>query len=379
MRTRRLMLAVLVVGLGCSFIPELSWSQNLLANGGFEEVNICTEFRAPCSPAGWFIVTAGSMSLPAKSGVRTMPFIYDNVVMPIGNRSFPYTRVLCPLVPGKEYNLSFWLNADGFDFTQLDVVLSRTDPTRTASVLGKITPSLVLTKDDIAGRDAHGWILLQKKFTVEEEKDFFLMGNVLAPGEYPRSEEKKAKKQKGFIIFFLDEIRLFSTDSLANSCPLYAENRAVLYEEHRRHSRGIFLDTLKTGAVPGLFVAAADSPAAVEALRRDTMVLPGFLFAFDSAGLDRAYISQLDSIAAMVDARRPVQILISGYTDNAGSDEYNRALSLRRAEAVKNYLSVKLPALKMQASGYGSRRPLASNATPEGRAGNRRVEIVLLY
>jgi len=71
-------------------------------------------------------------------------------------------------------------------------------------------------------------------------------------------------------------------------------------------------------------------------------------------------------------------IFIQAYTDSMGSATVNDALSLRRAEAVRDYLAtLGVAAESMRAEGQGSKRPLASNLTPDGRAQNRRIEIVI--
>jgi outer membrane protein OmpA-like peptidoglycan-associated protein len=73
-------------------------------------------------------------------------------------------------------------------------------------------------------------------------------------------------------------------------------------------------------------------------------------------------------------------VLIEGHTDSTGSQVRNQLLSQNRAEAVRQYLIANrsVPVKKIKAQGYGSSRPLASNETPEGRAVNRRIDIVLM-
>jgi OmpA-OmpF porin, OOP family len=66
-----------------------------------------------------------------------------------------------------------------------------------------------------------------------------------------------------------------------------------------------------------------------------------------------------------------------GYTDSIGSDAYNEKLSQRRAEAVKQYLVQKgVDPSRIAVRGLGKTNPVATNATAEGRAENRRVEII---
>jgi outer membrane protein OmpA-like peptidoglycan-associated protein len=72
-------------------------------------------------------------------------------------------------------------------------------------------------------------------------------------------------------------------------------------------------------------------------------------------------------------------IEISGHTDNTGTDEINNKLSQARADAVKNYLLVAgINSSRIQAKGYGSFKPKATNETEEGRQANRRVEFAIL-
>ncbi|MBW1694067.1 MAG: OmpA family protein [Deltaproteobacteria bacterium] len=72
-------------------------------------------------------------------------------------------------------------------------------------------------------------------------------------------------------------------------------------------------------------------------------------------------------------------VVIEGHTDSTGSDEVNEHLSQQRAEAVRQYFVANrtLPDENIIAVGYGSKRPLASNASPEGRAINRRIDVII--
>jgi OOP family OmpA-OmpF porin len=66
---------------------------------------------------------------------------------------------------------------------------------------------------------------------------------------------------------------------------------------------------------------------------------------------------------------------ISGHTDSVGSDEANQALSLRRAQAVKNWLVQRgVRSDRMMTVGKGEKEPIADNGTAEGRTENRRIE-----
>ena len=72
-------------------------------------------------------------------------------------------------------------------------------------------------------------------------------------------------------------------------------------------------------------------------------------------------------------------VIIEGHTDSTGSAQTNLELSQQRAEAVKAYLVANktLPASRIRAAGYGPDRPLAPNTTAEGRAINRRIDVLI--
>ena len=89
--------------------------------------------------------------------------------------------------------------------------------------------------------------------------------------------------------------------------------------------------------------------------------------------------SRLNQVAeALMSTSKNRKLTVEGHTDSQGSAAYNMELSQRRAEAVRSYLiSRGYPAELIEARGIGKDRPIADNATPEGRANNRRVEIIV--
>ncbi|MDW8337217.1 MAG: OmpA family protein [Tepidimonas sp.] len=86
--------------------------------------------------------------------------------------------------------------------------------------------------------------------------------------------------------------------------------------------------------------------------------------------------SVLDTFADGLKRNPAARVTIIGHTDNTGSDAINNPLSINRAAAVRDYLVSRGVGIERIAiDGRGAREPIASNATPEGRAKNRRVEI----
>ncbi|WP_159990979.1 outer membrane protein OmpA [Pelistega ratti] len=102
-------------------------------------------------------------------------------------------------------------------------------------------------------------------------------------------------------------------------------------------------------------------------------------FDFDRATLKPEGRNILDQVAAQVQQLNLESLIAVGHTDSVGADAYNQRLSERRAASVKQYLVSKgIPAEQIIASGRGESQPVASNATREGRAKNRRVEIEIV-
>lgn len=106
--------------------------------------------------------------------------------------------------------------------------------------------------------------------------------------------------------------------------------------------------------------------------------LVGCLFAFGSATLTPAARATLDKLTSQQGDPHFTRVAVTGHTDAIGSDTSNLQLSQQRADAVAGYLRERgLRADTFVVTGRGKADPVASNATAEGRAGNRRVEIVL--
>lgn len=135
--------------------------------------------------------------------------------------------------------------------------------------------------------------------------------------------------------------------------------------------------------------AEARTAAALESLRRVAAVqdeergivitLSGsVLFASNQSELLPIALQRLDQVAATLRDYPDQDMVIEGHTDSRGSASSNADLSLRRAQAVLAYLVTRgVPTARIRAQGIGPDRPVANNGSAEGRANNRRVEIIL--
>ncbi len=106
--------------------------------------------------------------------------------------------------------------------------------------------------------------------------------------------------------------------------------------------------------------------------------LDGAHFDFNKATLKPEGMAKLDQAAAVMAENADLTVGVEGHTDSVGSDAYNQKLSERRAQAAVDYLVSKgVDASRLQPTGYGESKPVASNDTAEGRAQNRRVDLVV--
>lgn len=107
--------------------------------------------------------------------------------------------------------------------------------------------------------------------------------------------------------------------------------------------------------------------------------MPGNVtFATNSSNISADFYQVLNSVALVLNEFDQTYIDVIGHTDSTGADDYNQQLSEARASSVSRYLeSQQVLAARIMTRGMGESSPIASNDTPEGRALNRRVEIIL--
>jgi outer membrane protein OmpA-like peptidoglycan-associated protein len=129
--------------------------------------------------------------------------------------------------------------------------------------------------------------------------------------------------------------------------------------------------------VQALFTPAE---ATVYQQRKDVLISAhGFHFPTGSSEIGTDNFTLMNKIIQAVNTFPNSTLEISGHTDATGSAAVNKKLSLGRAESVAKFLVEvgNIKASRIMVDGYGSEKPVASNATPEGRAANRRVEILI--
>jgi OOP family OmpA-OmpF porin len=186
----------------------------------------------------------------------------------------------------------------------------------------------------------------------------------LAPAETRRANEAMEAAEQSF----QDTGASMTTRELANEATHQAEEAQIA--------------CARKGA-PEVAAAPQEVKVVEEKLKEVLKAVPGtMMFEFDKSELRPAAKQRLDQLAAALNEAKKLgeapTLVIEGHADAIGTVEYNKALSARRANAVRQYLSSKgYDQNLIQVSAMGKKHPWASNADPEGRADNRRVEIKL--
>lgn len=161
-------------------------------------------------------------------------------------------------------------------------------------------------------------------------------------------------------------------------------NDTVGYFSSNRNSAGAHDDVFsyrievpKPVIVPE--VVPVDIPPPPPPVVEKKLIIENINFAFDAFEITEEQKPYLNEVAAKLKVRKDVYMVVSGHTDNLGTTVYNKNLSKKRADEVKNYLVAQgVDASRILVEFYGFDKPLESNQTIEGRAKNRRVEFKFL-
>ena len=154
---------------------------------------------------------------------------------------------------------------------------------------------------------------------------------------------------------------------------------ATLTDHRETFERAIILlDVVETVGMENKMVTVDAAAMAKEVAATGHVALYGIYFDTNKTDLKPESVPALDEIAKFLKQDPKVVVYVVGHTDNVGGFDSNMGLSQRRAEAVVHELMTKygIPATRLKAVGSGPIAPVAPNETEEGRAKNRRVELV---
>ncbi len=248
--------------------------------------------------------------------------------------------------------------------------------------------ALVLAEAWVAAAQdaAQADVLLEQSRQLDRERDQIMVDASRRDAELARREADRLRMQSlareeesARLAQQQDQDRLAAETSAADAQAANAQaTQAMKLAEAR--ARETELARKEAELVAAVAADSASDEAAVPPSRRvgtrTIYSLPGSAFGSGSATLGANAQSSLRRLATMVAGKRSLRI--EAHTDSQGADAANLALSQKRADAVRRALQAAgVPAAKMVAAGKGEADPVTDNTSAEGRARNRRVEIIV--
>jgi len=381
-------------------------AQNFIGNPNFEEINECEEYGSRCASEAWFRIPPHDLTITDKvkriahTGKVSEIIVLENTRHPLSRRVFLYTKLLCPLIKGNKYQLSFYLNPLKKEDYKVEALFSKEELIAGVKNPLAFKASLLFTIEEEIGKpDEDGWKKVQTSFIATGEETFLTLGY------FSKKEIKATRKElsnhKGDIIVLIDDISLLPMDKTEQLCENAEAQKIDLYEQNHRHTNKISVDSIYNHIEEKVWTnnffekPEADSILEKEEIvdtsipiiedkewnEKDTLVfeIPHVAFDFDRTKIKDEFQSKLDSFALQIQYLNPEKIEFIGHTDSMGSLDYNQQLSQRRAQAVQFYLNKfdYFKNLDFEIIGKGELLPKADNKTIEGRQLNRRVEIVI--
>ncbi len=180
---------------------------------------------------------------------------------------------------------------------------------------------------------------------------------------------------------------------LANTPPLAERMRpqsldTYIGQQHLVGSGGVLRKVIELGTIPSLLLWGPPGvgKTTLALIISKQLKRPFFSLSAINSGvkdiraiIDEAIELKKQNKAKSLKDNPDTDVTIIGHTDNSGSDEYNNRLSERRAEAVKTFaINQGISASRLSTRGKGESEPIADNSNEEGKAKNRRVEIVIV-
>jgi outer membrane protein OmpA-like peptidoglycan-associated protein len=194
------------------------------------------------------------------------------------------------------------------------------------------------------------------------------------PGDY---NEIGLEKKDGDIIFYLNGQELYRNDATVaagGAITFYAYNRQKAFMRN--------IQVYQPAAPTPEEKAAEEAKAQVISEEEEEVIVEAvsnLQFDTNKSTIKASSLPNLNKMAEMMVKNTKFKVILKGHTDNQGNDELNMKLSQDRVNTVKEYLVSKgIDAGRITALGYGDKRPIATNETPEGRQKNRRVEFEIV-
>jgi outer membrane protein OmpA-like peptidoglycan-associated protein len=223
--------------------------------------------------------------------------------------------------------------------------------------------------------------MIAKKRTLEAERARRETGKAMSEAEHARretgkalSETEHARRETGKALSEAEQAR--------GAAAADAERAAIANRQAEQAKSATEVEAAKAAkakAETDQLMKELSELKAQQTERGIVLTIGDVLFATGKANLSPGANKSVDKLAEFLKKSPNRNVLIEGHTDSVGKDDYNLALSRKRADSVKdNLVGDGIEAGRITTVGYGKKFPLASNDTKAGKAQNRRVEVVIL-
>ncbi len=359
---------------------------NLLLNGDFEDINICTEYTSKCGVEAWFYLNEVKVQMLNNETTSSLA----------GSNSL-----------GIFYN---WTGYSGFTpiiGTLLPCRLQKNNRYIFKGLLyAKLHPKLILRPGLCVGEKFYvpkrpfsknmqpDSIILLKKTAksnfYEFEYHFMADGHekYLAFGTFIEEDTVSGRRKltgTQTVSLVLDNFQLIPENTKETYCTGFQINKEEIYNYNFRH-REMDYSLFGRGELNIIFpqtdsnqITRIKEPEPMIA-KPDTLKLGDVFFDFNKASLKSNALKMLESFFIKNKSQSPIDsIYVEGHTDSIGSDKRNLELSLQRCVTVKQWLLLKniTSEAAVTVHPFGRSKPIATNSTPQGRALNRRVEMIV--
>lgn len=347
-----------------TFLPLYIQSQSILLNGSFEEVNICEEHKAKCSPVGWFFVrqisAQGFFTTNKLEGTEGNNYLGILTASAESNyRHYWQTRLLCPILKGKKYTVTLRISSNevGPNLNYIGLLLSNNFIYSELDTLIQSDATIGLIGAKVK-RLKHNWFEVEKSFIAEQNATHLVLGNFSSQSN--QEILKRVSLFKNYLIL-VDAINLRSSESCNEEQAISLEIRNTI----KRHL------TVKVPENEPIKIIRKDSIQTEEKQPVEKIVIQNILFDLNSFRLKNETL--LDIYKSRINKIKIGRVLVLGFTDDSGSSQFNQELSTKRAEEVARVLSERflIAPAKIQAEGRGISREFSEKEK------NRRVEILI--
>lgn len=352
------------------------YSQDLILNGDFEDVNICSEHNAPCSPEGWRLTSTLIPEYKIDQNNHSVGFVITNTSVK-NIRSYLQTRLATKLTKEQKYKIELEIMPGKAFISKLGIIFSDSIILTDLDNLLKMNPDIEIqnSKGLLENKNGKNWLKFEREFTAKSENEYIIIGSFESDENAILKYKKNMYKEFSNYYYFIDNVSLIPIQTTL-SIDSFQNAKEKIYAQNYRHPvPNDFLNNLQ----PYNFVP--DTIISNRLQETDTSVIFGnMLFDFDSYTLSKPIIEKVDSVfnSNQFDLD---SIKLVGYTDKIGTDEYNDKLSYHRAQTIADYIISKkyIDKDRIRIIGLGSRFPIDKSDNKDVLYKNRRVEIIKYF